>query len=95
MKTRLTAFLSVSLFALLYPLLALAQQAQQPTGPQPQWYWPGPWHMGGGGWGFWGMFPLFMLFLIIVCVAMFVLGHRSGGGHHHWGPPRHMMDRTW
>jgi putative membrane protein len=91
MKTHRSAFLTATLFALLLPLLAVAQQAQQPTDPYP--YWPGPWHMWAGGWGFWWIFPLFMLFMIIVCVAAtFFLGHRSGSGHHHWGPWQ-MMDR--
>jgi putative membrane protein len=88
MKTKRSAFLTVTLFALFHPLLALAQQTQQPP-----WDWHGPGHMWGGGWGFWWIFPLFMLFMIIICVAIFFLGHRSGGGgHHHYGP-WHMMDR--
>ena len=92
MKTHRSAFLTATLFALLLPLLALAQQAQQPTTPQQAPYWLGPWHMWSGGWGFWWIFPLFMLFMVIVCVAIFFLGHRSGSGHHHWGPWQ-MMDR--
>jgi putative membrane protein len=91
MKTQRSAFLTATLFALLLPLLAFAQQAQQPTTPQPP-YWPGPWHMWSGGWGFWWIFPMFMLFMIIVCIAIFFVGHRSGSGHHHWGPWQ-MMDR--
>lgn len=90
MKTQRSVFLTATLFALLLPLLAIAQQAQQPTDPYP--YWPGPWHMWASGWGFWWIFPLFMLFMIIICVAIFFLGHRSGSGHHHWGPWQ-MMDR--
>ena len=90
MKTQRSVFLTATLFALLLPLLAIAQQAQQPTDPYP--YWPGPWHMWAGGWGFWWIFPLFMLSMIIICVAIFFLGHRSGSGHHHWGPWQ-MMDR--
>jgi len=90
MKTHRSAFLTATLFALLLPLLAVAQQAQQPTDPYP--YWPGPWHMWSGGWGFWWIFPMFMLFMIIVCIAIFFIGHRSGSGHHHWGPWQ-MMDR--
>lgn len=94
MKTRFSAFLTASLFALFHPLLAVAQQAQQSTIPQqPPWGWPGPWHMWGGGMGLWWVFPLFMLMMVIVCVAIFFLGHRSGGaGHHRWGPCQ-MMDR--
>jgi putative membrane protein len=90
MKTHRSAFLTATLFALLLPLLAVAQQAQQPTDPYP--YWPGPWHMWSGGWGFWWIFPMFMLFMIIVCIAIFFIGHRSGSGHHRWGPWQ-MMDR--
>jgi putative membrane protein len=90
MKTRHLTFITVILLALSNPLLALAQQTQQPTGPHP-WDWPHPWHM--GGWGFGWMFPLFMLFMIIICIAIvFFLGHRSGSGHHHLGPWQ-MMDR--
>ncbi len=74
----------VALFVLFQPLLALAQQTQ------PQWDWSGPWHMWGGGWGFWWIFPLFMFLMMIGCVAFFLFGHRSGGGHLHRGP---WMDR--
>ncbi len=92
MKTRHLATLSVTFLALLHPLLALAQQAQQPTAPQyPPWDWPGTWHMWHGGWGFWWVVPLFLLFMIAVCVLIFFLGHRLGG-HRHWGPWQ-MMDR--
>jgi putative membrane protein len=49
--------------------------------------------MWGGGWGFWWLFPLLMLFLIAICVAIFFFGHRWRGGHDHWGPPWHMMER--
>lgn len=93
MEMKRTAFLTVAFFALFLPFLTLAQQTQQPTGPQqPPWGWPGPWHMWSGGWGFWWIFPLFMLLMIIVCVAIFFLGHRLGSGPHHWGPWQ-MMDR--
>lgn len=53
--------------------------------------------MWSDGWGFWWVFPmLFMLFMIIMCAAMFLLWHRSGGGHHHWGPWAMMdRDRSW
>jgi len=87
METKRSAFLSLALFALLHPLLAFAQQTQQPP-----WDWPGPWHMWHGGWGLWWIFPLFMLFMIAICVVVFFLGHRSGGGHRHWEPWQ-MMDR--
>lgn len=83
MKTKLSTFLTLSLFALLHPLLALAQQTEQP-----EYYWPGPWHMWGGGWGFGWMFPMFMLLVIVVFVVMFVSG-RGWGGHHRrtWNDP--------
>jgi putative membrane protein len=95
MKTRLWAFLTLAFFALFHPLLAWAQQTPQPAGPpQYPWGWPGHWHMWGDGWGFSWLCPLIMLFIIIVCVAIFRLGRRSGGGGpHHWGPSLHMMDR--
>lgn len=87
METKRSASLTVAFFALFHPLLALAQQTQQPTGPQqPPWGWPGHWHLCSGGWGFWWIFPLFMLFMIIMCAAIFFRSHRSGGGHHCWGP---------
>jgi putative membrane protein len=83
MKTNLSAFLTLAYFALFHPLLALAQQ-NQPGPQQPPWDWPGHWHMWSGGfWGFWWIFPLIMLSMIVVCVAMFFVGHRSGGGSHH------------
>lgn len=88
METKRSASRTVAFFALIHPLLAFAQQTQQPSGD-----WPGPWHMWSGGWGFWWICPLFMLFMIIICGAIFLLGHRSGGGRlHHWGPWQ-MMDR--
>jgi putative membrane protein len=77
MKTKLSAFSILAVFALFHPLQSMAQQA-------PPWDWPGPWHMWSGG--FWWIFPMMMFFMIIACVAMFMFGHRSGGGPHHWGP---------
>jgi putative membrane protein len=77
MRTRLGE-LVVFVSTLGTPALASAQQEQ---------YWPGPWHMWGGGWGFWWIFPLLMFFFMIaVCVAIFLLMHRAGHG---W-MPRHM-----
>jgi putative membrane protein len=95
MKTNPSVLLTLAFFALLHPLLVLAQQTQ--TDPQQlRWEGPGPWHMWSGGWGFWWIFPMIMLFMIIVCVAMFFIGHRSGGGaHHHWGPGRSWGDPTY
>ena len=81
---KLSALLTAAFLGMFRPLLALGQQAQ-PPGPQPPWDWPGPWHMWSGGWGFWWIFPLFMLLIVILCVAIFFLGHRLGGKHHHWG----------
>lgn len=90
MKTKLGK-LVVLVIALCAPALASAQQEQ---------YWPGPWHMWGGGWGFWWIFPLLMcLFMIAVCVGIFLLMHRAGGHASHgwmpwrmtgpWGDPTH------
>lgn len=87
METKCSAFLAFALFAFLYPLQVLAQQPQQPS-----WDGPGHWHMWHGGWGLWWIFPLFMLFMFFICVVIFFLGHRSGGGHRHWGACQ-MMDR--
>ena len=72
-----SAFLTVAFVALFHPLLAFAQQAQPPTGSQPPWGWPGPWHMWSGGWEFWWILPLFMLFMMLICIAMFFFGHTS------------------
>lgn len=84
MKTNLPTFLTLSLFVLFHPLLALAQQT-----PQPQWGWQGPWHMWGGGWGFGWMFPMLMLLAIVACIAMFVSVRGWGGGRHRrsWNDP--------
>jgi putative membrane protein len=73
------AYLIMFVVSLLTPLLGFAQQ----TSPQqPQWDWPGPWHM-WGGWAFWWVFPLFMLLMMVVCFAMFFGGHRR---FRPWGP---------
>ena len=92
MKTNLSVSLTLVFFSLFHSLRAFAQQTQQSTGP---WDWPGPWHMWSGGWGFWWIFPLFMLFMIVFCVAMFFVGHRSGGAPHHWGPSHSWSDPTY
>ena len=88
-----SAFLTVAFVALFHPLLAFAQQAQPPTGSQPPWGWPGPWHMWSGGWEFWWILPLFMLFMMLICIAMFFFGH-TVGGRRHWGPWE-MVDRPF
>lgn len=95
MKTKLLAFLPIAFFALFHPLPGFAQQTQQTMiPPQPPWGWPGHWHMWGGGWGFWWMPPLLILFFVIICIAIFVFGHRPscrchrhGGPGHTWGDP--------
>jgi putative membrane protein len=92
MKTNLSASLTLAFSSLFHPLRAFAQQTQQATGPGD---WPGPWRMWSGGWGFWWIFPLIMLFMIVFCVAMFFVGHRLGGGAHHWGPGRSWSDPTY
>ena len=88
MKTRLLAFLTLGFFALLHPLLALAQQSQEPTAPLAPGNWPYHGHMWGGGGGFWWGGPMMMLGLIVVCLVIFLLGRRSGEGcqHPHRGP---------
>jgi putative membrane protein len=92
MKTNLSASLTLAVSSLLHPLPAYAQQVQQSTGA---WDWHGPWHMWGGGWGFWWIFPMIMFFMVVVCVAMLVLGRRSGaGGLPHWRPGRSWDDPT-
>jgi putative membrane protein len=90
-----SVMLAVASLALIHPWLAFAQQSQQPTDArQPQWAWPGPWHMWSSGWEFWWIFPLCMFLMIFFCGAMFLLFHRSGWGWpHHWGPWQ-MMDRS-
>jgi putative membrane protein len=63
------------------PLLAIAQQTQAPSAPQPPqgYYWPGPWHMWGGGYGWphWWMPIIFILFFVF-CMGMmfFMMGGR-------------------
>lgn len=92
MKTRFLAFLALTYCVLFQPLLALAQ----PTDPQyPPWGWPGHGHMWSGGWGFWWGGPLMMLIFFIVCIAIFLLGRRSGGSwHQHHHGPWHMRGHT-
>lgn len=65
----------------------------------PDYYRYGPWdHMWGGGygWHFWWMFPMMMLFMVIAFAVIFFLARGfCGHGFRHWGPPSHMMDRSW
>jgi putative membrane protein len=77
------------------PLAALAQAQNQPnapSGPPPDYYWPGPGHMmwrdgyWGGAYGgsSWEMAPMLILLVIVVCILIFYFA-RSPGGSHHWG----------
>lgn len=92
MKTRLLTLLTLTFFALSHPLLALAQQTDP---PYPPWGWPGHGHMWSGGWGFWWGGPLLMLVFFAFCVAIFLLGRRSGGAwHQHHPGPSHMRGRA-
>lgn len=93
MKTRLLAFLTLILFTLSHPLLALAQQTDPQYSP---WGWHGHGHMWSGGWGFWWVGPLMMLGFSIFCIVIFLLVRRSGGAchHHHHPGPWHMTGRS-
>jgi uncharacterized membrane protein len=71
------------LLLLFQPWVAMAQS----NPPQPGWYWPGPWHMGAGGWGFWWIFPLLMFGLMILVCAFLLLRHPWG----HWDRHRDTM----
>ncbi len=79
---KLMALRLLAAAALLAPVQAIAQQAQQVPVPPPYYYGYGPWHM-------WGMFPLALLFFILICGVMFLFmrgafgmgGHFAGG---HW-----------
>ena len=102
MKRRHWLLPVVGVAGALGPLIALAEQVQQPSNPQqPPWDWYGPWHMHmWSGWGFWWIFPLFMFFMFLICVVIFFLGHRMGGARHSWGPWHAMggspeSDRVW
>jgi|SRR5690348_5150463 len=68
---------------LIAPLQAIAQQAQEPTGPAP--YYGGPMHMWGyaGGWPFWWMLPMMLLFIVVIggVVLLFVRASFGHGGH--------------
>lgn len=57
-----------------HPLSAVAQ-----AGPAPQ-YWPGPWHMWGGGWGFGWIFPLLMM-VVFAAICAFLISRMSGHDH--------------
>lgn len=95
MATKISVLLISAFFALLQPLVALAQPAQPPAEP-PYYYGPGHWHMWGGGWGFGWIFFLIFIFLIIFFIASLFRRHGPGCyGPHHWGPWRHMMHRPW
>ncbi len=100
MLKKLSALPILAFILLIEPLQAIAQQTPAPTGPQPPqgYYWPGPGHMWGNGYGWhnWGMFPAMLLFVLLICAIIFFVARRSCPyGSHHWGPPSHMMNRTW
>ena len=69
------------------PLLAIAQQAQVPSAPQPPQgnYWPGPSHVLGGGYGWphWWMGPIIFFLFFAFCIAMmfFMMGGRMMHRH--------------
>jgi len=99
MTTKLSTYLITASFALLQPLVALAQPAQ-PPGEPPYYYGPGwgpGWHhMWGGGWGFGGLFMLFFLIAIVVLIVSLFRRHGPGCyGPHHWGHGRHMGGPQW
>ena len=101
MWQKLSASLILCFFAVVNPLPVFAQQTQPSSVPPPpqDYYWYGPWgHMWGGGcgWHFGWMFPMMMMFMVIIFAVIFFLA-RGFCGHrfHHWGPPSHMMDRSW
>jgi putative membrane protein len=66
------------------PLLAIAQKTQAPSAPQPPqgYYWPGPWHMWGGGYGWPG--PIIFILFFVFCMGMmfFMMGGRMMHRHH-------------
>lgn len=95
MKTRLLAFLALAFSTLLHPLLAFAQQSQEPSAPYPPWNWPYHGHMWNSGGGLWWGGPMMMLGLIVICIVIFMLGRRSGERwHHHHRGPWHMSGRS-
>lgn len=69
------------------PLLAIAQQTQAPPAPQPPqgYYWPGPWHMWGGGYGWphWWIGPIIFFLFFVFCITMmfFMMGGRMMRRH--------------
>ena len=94
MLSKLSALLTFAFFALLQPLVVLAQPAQPPAEAPYYYHGPGYWHMWGGGWGFGWIFFLFFIFLIVFCVAfLFRRCGRGCYGPHHWRHP--MMGHPW
>jgi putative membrane protein len=96
MLKKLAALPILAFIVLIEPLQAFAQQ----TAPQPpqDYYGSGHWHMwhGGHGWHFWWMLPLMILFFLLICGIVFLVAHRCCGHRLHcWGPPSHMMNRSW
>ena len=95
MSRKFSVFRIAGAVTLIYPVLAFAQQTQEPSGSPPApWGWHGPGHMWGMGWGFWWIGPFIMLLIFIACASLFLLGRNWRGGSHRWDPPWHMMDRT-
>lgn len=93
MKTRLTFWSHLALFALLQPALSWAQPSTPSTPPYSGWGMPYYGHMwGGGGMGYgWGG-PLMMWLglIVVVAVVYLLLRHATGGWHHHHhGDPTH------
>jgi putative membrane protein len=101
MWQKLSALPILAFVLFIEPLQAIAQQTQ-PESPQPRWYGPGPWHMGGDGYGWhswWGgpfIMILFWLLIIagIVAIVLFVVRGSHARGPH-WGPPWQAGDRPW
>lgn len=77
MVTRKPSLVALNVLILfLQPCSAMAQS-------QPGWDWPGPWHMGAGGWGFWWIFPVLMFgFMIVVCAFFMFRGPWSHRDQH-------------
>lgn len=97
MLKKLSILPILGFIVLVEPLRAIAQEAPQPTSPQPPpWYWHGPWQGPWHGSQFWWICPLMMLLMFLVFGAIFLFFRRSWPDHrHHWGAPWHMMDRSW
>jgi len=72
LKKLWTLWVALTFFVLTKPLLAIAQQTQSPTAPQPppDYDWPAPWHMWSGGYGsHWWIGPPIIVLFIVFCMA--------------------------